>query len=440
MRPSCPGEMVLPLPTPSLLELPTSPRWAARTPVVLSGVGLFAVVVHLAFLSILPIRWRINQSADYFQFYEPVAHNLLAGKGFVTADGKPALEFPPGFPLVLAGSFAAARAWGFSEELALRLQVVFCVGVSAILVYLIAARVFGLLTAVVAAVLWSTYPLQLWLTKQPDSGHIFNVFLLSAICILLHSDRGDFAFPLMFLAGLFIGIGSLVRPIGIALSAVFLCGLWSFRSETSQKRRAVLAGLIILGNLAAIAPWELWAHRVTGKWIPLSTSGLANILDGITLSAWRPSQGLTLTVPIGVRNLIGEYVANERNLTTTAEIGRFTFNEAVRHPFAMARLFAIKSARAWYATDSRRFEKISAIVQMPYILLFLCGVWYSRVQGGGVRVFTSFTLLFVMYFWAMTVLALSIVRYMLPAMALIVMFPAYLLTKIYLRRPHECSL
>jgi hypothetical protein len=431
--------MVLPLPTPGLLELAASPRWAARTPVVLSGVGLFAVLVHLAFLSILPIRWRINQSADYFQFYEPVARNLLAGKGLVTTGGEPALEYPPGFPIVLAGSFAAARACGFSEELALRLQIVFCVGVTAMLVYLIAAWAFEFQSAVVATVLWSTYSLQLWLTKQPDSGHIFNVFFLSAIYILLKSDRGDFEFPLMFLAGLFIGISSLVRPIGIALSAVFLCGLWIFRSETSQKRRVVLAGLIVLGNLVAVAPWELWAYRVTGRWIPLSTGGPASILDGITLSAWRPSQGLTLTVPIGVRTLIAEYVANQRNLTTTAEIAKFTFNETARHPLAMAELFAIKSARAWYASDSQRFEEISAMVQVPYILLFLCALWHSRAQGGVTRAFTFFTFFFVIYFWAMTILALSIVRYMLPAMALIVMFPAHLLTSIYFRRPQPSS-
>jgi 4-amino-4-deoxy-L-arabinose transferase-like glycosyltransferase len=409
-------------------------------PVVLSGVGLFAVLVHLAFLSILPVRWRINQSADYFQFYEPVAHNLLAGKGLVTADGNPALEFPPGFPLVLAGSFAAARVGGFSEELALRLQVVFCVGVSAMLVYLIAARVFGLQTAVVAAVLWSTYPLQLWLTKQPDSGHLFNVFCLSAIYLLLNSDRGDFAFPRLFLVGLFIGIASLVRPIGMALSIVFLCGLWIFKSEAPQKRRAVLAGFIVLGNLVAIAPWELWAHRVTGQWIPLSTNGPSSLMDGITLSSWRSSQGVSVKIPIGVGNVIGEYVANQRNLTTTAEIAKFTLREAVRHPLAMPELFAIKSARAWYASDSRRFEKFSLMVQAPYILLFLSGLWYARREDGVTRAFTSFTLLFVIYFWAMTVLALSIVRYMLPAMALIVMFPAYVLANIHsLRKPNGCS-
>jgi hypothetical protein len=431
--------MVPPFPTPDSLEPSASPKWAARTPVVLSGVFLFAVLVHLAFLSILPVRWLINQSADYFQFYEPVAHNLLAGKGLVTPEGKPALEFPPGFPLVLAGTFAAARAGGFSEELALRLHIVFCVGVTAMLVYLIAARVFGLQTSVVAAVLWSTYPLQLWLTKQPDSGHLFNVFLLSAVYILLNSDRGDLAFPFMFLAGMCIGLGSLLRPIGIALSAVFLCGLWIFKPETPQKRRAVLAGLIIFGNLVAIAPWELWAHHVSGQWIPLGTNGPSSLLDGITLSAWRSSQGPTRTVPIGVGNVIGDYVANQRNLTTTAQIAKFTLNEFVRHPLAMAELFAIKGARAWYASDSQRFEKISAMVQVPYILLFLCGLWYARVQGGVTRAFASFTLLFVIYFWVMTVLALSIVRYMLPAMALIVMFPAHLLTNLYLRRPHACS-
>ena len=43
--------------------------------------------------------------------------------------------------------------------------------VTAMLVYALATSVLGWLTGLLASVLWSFYPLQLWLTKRPDSGH-----------------------------------------------------------------------------------------------------------------------------------------------------------------------------------------------------------------------------------------------------------------------------
>ena len=86
------------------------------------AVGLFGVLAHLAFLAVLPSRWRVNQSTDYYRFYEPVARNVLAGNGLVAPDGTPALEFAPGFMFLLAGAFEAAEALNVSDNVALRVE------------------------------------------------------------------------------------------------------------------------------------------------------------------------------------------------------------------------------------------------------------------------------------------------------------------------------
>src|SRR6266850_3828676 len=79
------------------------------------GVVLASVLFSLAFLAVLPSRWNRSQSVDYPIYYAPVARNLLDGKGFLTAEGRPAVAYPPGYPLLLAGVFAVARVTGFSE-------------------------------------------------------------------------------------------------------------------------------------------------------------------------------------------------------------------------------------------------------------------------------------------------------------------------------------
>src|SRR5215472_16546107 len=76
---------------------------------LIAAIALFGVLVHLAFLVALPARWRVNQSTNYYKFYEPVARNILLGNGLVAPDGSPALEFAPGFSFLLAGAFESGR-------------------------------------------------------------------------------------------------------------------------------------------------------------------------------------------------------------------------------------------------------------------------------------------------------------------------------------------
>jgi len=92
--------------------------FSART--VLPAISLFALAIHLIFLALLPNRWSQNESTDFFLFYEPVAHNLIEGKGLVTSDGHPALRYPPGYPLILAGLIESARITGLPEALVFR--------------------------------------------------------------------------------------------------------------------------------------------------------------------------------------------------------------------------------------------------------------------------------------------------------------------------------
>jgi 4-amino-4-deoxy-L-arabinose transferase-like glycosyltransferase len=389
-----------------------------RKPVIFCAVGLFAVLTHLIFVFVaLPARWRVNQSTDYFEVYQPVARNLLAGNGFAGNDGKPAVQYPPGFSLFLAGSFRAAEALGVDEDLSVRIGIAASVAATGLLVYALAARVFGWCCGLLASILWSIYPLHLWLSKQPDSGQPFTVVFLLAIYLLWLScteERG--AYRNIFGTGVLVGVASLLRPFGIGLSVPFLLYMWLFATRTN--RRLALAALLLAGNLATVFPWEMWAHNATGRWIPLSTNGPASMLDGITLSAVR--KPLTVSVSSDVRELIDIFVREGRGRTTGALL-QLVAREAVQHPVAAAKLFILKAARCWYANDSGQSEAGIALVQAPYLLLGFSGMlWTRRGSKGGSAQFKLLALVCVLYFWVMSTIALSIVRYMLPVMAILV--------------------
>ncbi len=48
----------------------------------------------------------------------------------------------------------------------------------------------------------------------------------------------------------------------------------------------------------------------------------------------------------------------------------------------MIKLFFVKAARSWYATDSLRHESYVALLQLPYLLLSALGL-ASSLQGEG---------------------------------------------------------
>jgi len=116
----------------------------------------------------LPEYWRQNQSADYFTFYEPVARNLAQGRGLIERDGSPAVRYPPLYPLLLAGIFQTAAGLGIPEALLIRGFSVLMVITTTAPVYSTARGMFGERIALLAGVVWATYPMFVWQTKQPD--------------------------------------------------------------------------------------------------------------------------------------------------------------------------------------------------------------------------------------------------------------------------------
>lgn len=92
-------------------------------------------------------------------------------------------------------------------------------------------------------------------------------------------------------------------------------------------------------------------------------------------------------------------------------------------PSGVLELFWWKARRAWYGTDVQRpIEKWILLIQSVYLLLAAAGtvlIWRTGRRGREWIILAGFV---VIYFWAMTTIALSILRYMTPVMGLL--FPS----------------
>jgi 4-amino-4-deoxy-L-arabinose transferase-like glycosyltransferase len=288
------------------------------------------------------------------------------------------------------------------------------------LIFLLARVLFGPVAALISAAVWMTYPFALWLTRQPNSEVPFMVVLYGGLCLfyclLLRKTRW---WPLYFVCGLIFGLAMLIRPIAVGIGVALAVSIWFLSREMTARFRALLISVFLLGNLVAVLPWEIWVYSRTGEVIPLSTSGVSDMREGVIFavngSLYRPQGG----VPGDVDTVMNNILKRPSELGSVYGIVSVIGEEFRAHPIAVTKLFLLKAARSWYGTDSRQHEGLILLIQLGYLLPMLwCGrkLWRRGVTAR--RIMASIFLV-VIYFWGMTVLVNSTLRYVLPVTGLL---------------------
>lgn len=398
-----------------------------------------AVLVTTLFWAVLPAEFRENESTDYTLVYEPVARNILAGRGIVDDEGELATRYPPGFSILLAGVFGLAGAVGLPDAMAIHAFRFLCAGASAVLVYALARLVWSRNLSLLAAVVWMTYPFGLYLMKQPNSEVAFTPFLLAAVYLLWRALlRSPRLWWLYLAAGVVAGMAMLIRPAALGLGVVLALSAFLFiRNQKWDNQgwaaRLLLPALVLLGNLLIVLPWEAIAYAQTGEIIPLSSGGTVTIHDGLTFLAVPKDYREEVPVAADVEALMWRFQEQRPQMESLGATAAVILEEAMQEPVAVLKLGLIKLTRSWYGIDSRRFETPTILLQILYLSAIVWGSIYawrqgfvvatSVVSGDGrtsLRHFTAGIWLITLYFWAMTMTVVPLLRYMLPMMGLLI--------------------
>ena len=409
---------------PGLAESPAAPRDRSFMPGAIWITAGIAAAAHLIFISLLPGQWAKNQSADYFEYNEPVARNLLSGRGLTDTYGRPAIHKPPGQSLILASLFALSEGTGVPEPIVLRLYIVVITAAGAVALYAAARQLVPPAVALLSAGLWATFPFHLWIAKQPNTEVPFMALFFAIVWLVIREINSGRLRPRVAIAiGLAAGISSLIRPAAIVLSGVFALWVYLAAQSSAWRHRLTFATLIIASNLIAVLPWEIWAHNRTGKWIPLSNHGTDSLLDGLTFGVKGRQTALLMTADL--RPLMQDMLDRQSKgeFRTSRPLLGYLAQQFAEQPNLMMRLVAVKMCRAWFGTNEQWFEGRILALELPYLGLAVWGAAAMLKLGPSQRGFVILVLLVLVYFWAMTVMALSIVRYMLPVLGLF-MIPA----------------
>jgi 4-amino-4-deoxy-L-arabinose transferase-like glycosyltransferase len=396
------------------------------------AVFFASVLIILLFWALLPERFAKNESTDYFRYYEPIARSITRGEG-ITQNGEFAYINPPGYPFILASIFELAQMLNVNEETMNAGFILLCAGMSAVFIFLLAERIWGVAGGWISAMFFVTYPFFLWLTKQPSTEIPFILFFYAALYAFWRGiESTQYTKRIFFLTGVVAGSAMLIRAAAFGIGIIMAFLIFPLKKNTLPAQKAVLALMLISGNLLTILPWETWVYAKTGKVILVGNTGAYAIRDGLTFGAISKNYRAQFNLPEDVLSLQREFASEGDQLLSMELLAKSILRHVEDNPAAMIKLAFIKAARSWYGTDSGRNEAPIAYIQMGYAAIVLSStycLWRKRNAPG----LLLFVYAFAFYFWGMTVLALSILRYITPIAGL----PALLVPSILLAKRKE---
>jgi 4-amino-4-deoxy-L-arabinose transferase-like glycosyltransferase len=212
---------------------------------------------------LLRVYWAIAYTAvieNEGAVYASLAENLASGKGYISVFGPDTfLNFPPLYPILIEIALTVAR----DAERAARIVSIIAGTLLTVPAYLIALKVYGVVTARIAAILIALHPLLIGYSAAVYSETTYLLFLMMGVyCVLLAQELRSHTWSV--LAGVVFGLAYLARVESLTLLlAIVLILLIANRRRFA--RATATAGVMLVSFLIVAAPYIafLWAKTGT---------------------------------------------------------------------------------------------------------------------------------------------------------------------------------
>lgn len=183
-----------------------------------------------------------------------------------------------------------------------------------------------------------------------------------------------------------------------------------------------MAAFVLLAALITIFPWEYSLYREHHKIYALSTGGYPTLCDGFVMNnkSYRGKVNLPNDVEALSDSFFKDYSAYEHQ---GKSIVGFIKKQLSESPITVFKFYGIKAARAWYGTDSqlKSVEFMDMLIMGTYLVFFAIGLWTYRKHNMAILILFA---ILIFYYWAITTITFSILRYMIPVLPIILIFSA----------------
>lgn len=361
---------------------------------------------------------------DYLDYYAPIAERIMKGEGFPVKE-KIGISnehigtfYPPGYPVILTILFSFSDLLNIERIKLIVIFNIFLTVIATCFLFFLVKCIFNKKIALISSLLWMSYPFNLWLIKNPNTEVPFIFFLFFAFWIYILGVKKS-SFKFFFLAGFLLGLASLVRAIS-AFLIIPLAILLFFSVKNSLKKRAFLSLILLVAFILTVLPWILYVYFNIGEVIPIAEGGPRSVHYGLILMVDLPEEG-KLILSDDVINLINR--SRDKKIEDSVFNAVKFFSEELKNdPITVFKLVGTKIIRSWYATSVSWWEKEILLIQLLYLIPAIAGivVWLKKLKEK--RTYLIFLLTIVFYFWVLTIIAHSILRYMVPVMGIVMIF------------------
>jgi 4-amino-4-deoxy-L-arabinose transferase-like glycosyltransferase len=289
-----------------------------------AAVFAAALILRLLFLWVVPSpSLETPDQPDY----DRLARGILDGRGYVAPSGLPTSERPPLYPYMLAGVYALFE----DGPPAVRVVQATVDAITCLLVYLLAARHFGVQVARIAAVLALVSLSQMFATLYLMTESLSTFFMVATVFALDVALAGWR--PMAFAAaGVLVGLGTLTKGTTLLMPPALLIPIW-VAAQRNWRRTAGAGALLLAAFALTLAPWTIRNYRVHGELVPLATQ-----VGWVMYSSYVPSQGF------------GNYTIDDNVIASRAlpepEASRFlmraTGDHVRAHPGELPRLMVLR--------------------------------------------------------------------------------------------------
>lgn len=358
--------------------------------------------------------------------------NRLINHQTLKINNKVMNRYPPIYAFILYGTYVCSEKLGLEFRSAIYILTMLLLALSTIVIGEIAVIIYhSAWLSFISAVLFASHPYIITQVMKAMSETPFILFMLIAVWITIRLiQKQEKILRHTIVIGSSLGIAIMIRPIGLLLPFIFSIMILSFLTSIKFKQRILYVFLILGISEAIMLPWQIYNAQNEEK-IIISSNQVYSMKDGFAFNNHPLKQQIDLPA---------EMDSTARRITQAdAKSGKemfdFIFKEINQNPKVMAKLYGLKLIRCWYAVFTQHpvKEKIKLIIFFIYFSLSLVGYFYHRKYRGNLyKCFLMLFLLLLFYFWGMTLMVVSMARYMYPVFGLAVIFiPGILQNKLH---------